>query len=61
MTKFISFLAVVAFALSISSVEAAKKKTPVAAASTSPQNGPVASSTKKGSEIRAGCKMSGGC
>jgi len=34
MTKFVAFIAIAAFALSVSSAEAATKKTPVVAAST---------------------------
>jgi hypothetical protein len=65
MTKFLSFIAIAAFALSASSVEAAKKKPQVAAASSAPvqtsapvQNrvGPawMGNSNKK-------CQMSGRC
>ncbi len=66
MTKFVSFLAI-AFVLSISSVEAAKKKTPVATASTPVQksSGPKNLLYEgKGSGTAArmtGCKMSGRC
>ena len=71
MTKFVSFLAIAAFVLSVSSVEAAKKKTPVATASapaqkTAPQNSsrPKNVIYEKGSGTAArsmGCKMSARC
>jgi hypothetical protein len=46
MTKFVSFIAIAAFALSASSVEAAKKKPHVAAARSAPlqTSGPVQNS-----------------
>jgi hypothetical protein len=40
MIKFVSFLAIIAFALSASPVEAAQKKTPVATASAPAKNSP---------------------
>jgi hypothetical protein len=68
MTKFVSLLAI-AFVLSISSVEAAKKKPQVAAASSAPvqTTGSVKHtySPKRGNAAwlpaGAGCKMSGRC
>ena len=67
MTKFVSFLAIAAFVLSVSSVEAAKKKTPVATASTPVQksNGPknlLYEGKGTGTAARSmGCKMSATC
>ncbi len=65
MTKFVSFLAIAAFALSVSSVEAAKKKTPVAAVSAPVQNssGPKKASYGKRMQTNFGprCKLSGAC
>jgi hypothetical protein len=67
MTKFVSFIAIAAFALSASSVEAAKKKPQVAAASSGPvqTSAPVQSYPKRGNRAwnptGAGCKMSGRC
>jgi hypothetical protein len=68
MTKFVSFLAIVAFALSASSVEAAKKKTPVAVASSAPvqTTAPVQKSYPKRGNAAwlpsgAGCRMAGRC
>jgi hypothetical protein len=67
MTRFISLLAIAAFALSISSAEAAKKKPPVAGASATAQNagGPQKFSYRRGDRAKgsamAGCKMSGRC
>jgi hypothetical protein len=67
MTKLVSFLAI-AFVLSISSVEAAKKKPQVATGSTPVQTtGPAKHtySPRRGSAAwqptGAGCKMSGRC
>jgi hypothetical protein len=61
MIKFVSFLAIVAFALSTSPVEAAKKKTPVTTASAPVQN----SHPKRGNAAwlpsGAGCRMAGRC
>ena len=66
MTKFVSFIAIAAFALSASSVEAAKKKPQVAASNSAPvqASGPV-QNRKRGNAAwlpsGAGCRMSGRC
>ena len=69
MTRLVSFLAIAALALSISSVEAAKKTPQVAAASSAPvqTTAPVKHtySPKRGNARwlpqGSGCKMSGRC
>jgi hypothetical protein len=62
MTKFVSFLAV-ALMLSISSVEAAKKKPQVAAANSAPVR--IVAHPKRGNAAwlptGSGCKMKGTC
>lgn len=68
MTKFVSFVVIATFALSVSAAEAAKKKPPVAA--TSAASAPVQNSSGakkasygKGMQTNFGprCKMSGNC
>ena len=61
MIKFISFLAIIAFALSASPVEAAKKKTPVATASAPVTNSPPKHGVNTWAPSYAACKMSGRC
>jgi hypothetical protein len=68
MIKFVSFIAIAAFALSASSVEAATKKPQVAAASSGPvqTSAPVQNSYRRRGNAAwaptgAGCKMSGRC
>ena len=65
MNKFFSFIAIAAFALSVSSAEAAKKKPPVGAGPAPAQNssGAKKSSYGKGMQTNFGprCKMSGRC
>jgi hypothetical protein len=51
MIKFVSFLAIIAFALSASPVEAAKKKTPVATASARVKSSPPTGSSRVGTYI----------
>ena len=64
MTKFLSFIAIAAFALSASSVEAAKKKPQVAAATSAPVQTSAPAPAKMpnwmgGSNKK--CQMSGRC
>jgi hypothetical protein len=59
MTKFVSFIAIAAFALSASSVEAAKKKPQVAAASSAPVQ--TSAPVRPPGWINKGCQMSGRC
>jgi hypothetical protein len=65
MIKFVSFLGIIAFALSASPIEAAKKKTPVATASAPAQNSltqsPTGKAISKWAPTYAACKMSGRC
>ena len=68
MTKFMPFIAIAAFALSASSVEAAKTKPPVVAASSGPvqtsapvQNRYPRRGNRAWNPTGAGCKMSGRC
>jgi hypothetical protein len=65
MIRLISFIAIGAFALSVSSAEAAKKKPPETAASAPVQNSSGPKKASYGRRMQTnfgpGCKMSGNC
>jgi hypothetical protein len=63
MTKFVSLLAIIAFAVAASPVEAAKKKPQETAASSGPgqASAPVQNRARPRGGTMAGCKMSGRC